>query len=183
MHCPGKSARANDGPYACGKICGIQGARNDGRGSTSRDGARIRPSGMQQIRAIKARARLLIRKRSGAETSSSQSSVMRPAGKRALFRTNCRRPPDATLLSDAGNEWGVQLRILQERDATLHREMIDLLTSPRMMKILGRQRTQKALRWFQNRRPANHHPSLAPTAYCKTALEGLTDNKSNTKDV
>ena len=58
------------------------------------------------------------------------------------------------VLSDADHELGVQLQILQERDATLHREMIDLLTSPRMMTILGRQRTQKALRWFQNRRPA-----------------------------
>jgi hypothetical protein len=71
-------------------------------------------------------------------------------------------------MPDADHELGVQLQILQERDATLHREMIDLLTSPRMMTILGRQRTQKALRWFQNRRPANHHPPLAPTAYCKT---------------
>ena len=55
------------------------------------------------------------------------------------------------VLSDADNELEAQLQILQERDATLHREMIDLLTSPRMMAILGRQRTQKALRWFQNR--------------------------------
>ena len=55
------------------------------------------------------------------------------------------------VLSDADNELEAQLQILQERDATLHREMIDLLTSPRMMTILGRQRTQKALRWFENR--------------------------------
>jgi hypothetical protein len=55
------------------------------------------------------------------------------------------------VFSDADHELGVQLQILQERDATLHREMIDLLTSPRMMTILGLQRTQNALRWFQNR--------------------------------
>jgi hypothetical protein len=55
------------------------------------------------------------------------------------------------VLSDADHELGVQLRILQERDATLHHEVVDLLASPRMMTILGRQRTQKALRWFQNR--------------------------------
>jgi hypothetical protein len=55
------------------------------------------------------------------------------------------------VLSDADRELSAQLQILQEKDATLNREMIDLLTSPRMMTILGRQRTQKALRWFQNR--------------------------------
>lgn len=55
------------------------------------------------------------------------------------------------VLSDADHELGVQLQILQERDATLRHEVVDLLTSPRMMKILGRQRTQRALRWFQNR--------------------------------
>jgi hypothetical protein len=55
------------------------------------------------------------------------------------------------VLSDADHELGVQLQILQERDETLHHEMTELLTSPRMMTILGRQRTQKALRWFQNR--------------------------------
>jgi hypothetical protein len=54
----------------------------------------------------------------------------------------------------ADHELGAQLQILQERDATLNREMVDLLASPRMMTILGRQRTQNALRWFQNRRPA-----------------------------
>jgi hypothetical protein len=54
-------------------------------------------------------------------------------------------------LSDDYRELGVQLQILQERDATLNHEMTELLTSPRMMTILGRQRTQKALRWFQNR--------------------------------
>jgi len=53
-------------------------------------------------------------------------------------------------LSDDDHELGVQLQILQERDATLHHEMKELLTSPRMMKILGLQRTQKILRWFQN---------------------------------
>ena len=58
------------------------------------------------------------------------------------------------VLSDADHELGVQLQILQERDATLNREMVDLLASPRMMTILGRQRTQNALRWFQNRRLA-----------------------------
>jgi len=55
------------------------------------------------------------------------------------------------VLSDADHELGVQLQILQERDATLHREIIELLTSPRMMTILGLQRTLKAMRWFQNR--------------------------------
>ena len=55
------------------------------------------------------------------------------------------------VLSDADHELGLQLQILQERDATLNREMVDLLASPRMMTILGKQRTQKALRWFQNR--------------------------------
>ena len=55
------------------------------------------------------------------------------------------------VFSDADHELGVQLQILQERDATLNHEMTELLTSPRMLKILGRQRTQKALRWFQNR--------------------------------
>ena len=54
-------------------------------------------------------------------------------------------------LSAADHELGVQLQILQERDATLHREVTELLASPRVMTILGRQRTQKALRWFQNR--------------------------------
>jgi len=54
-------------------------------------------------------------------------------------------------LSDDYRESGAQLQILQERDATLHHEVVDLLASPRMMTILGKQRTQKALRWFQNR--------------------------------
>jgi len=53
-------------------------------------------------------------------------------------------------LSAADHELGVQLQILQERDATLHHEVVDLLISPRMMKILGLRRTQNALRWFQN---------------------------------
>ena len=54
------------------------------------------------------------------------------------------------VFSDADHELGVQLQILRERDATLNHEMTELLTSPRMMTILGRQRTQKAVRWFQN---------------------------------
>ena len=55
------------------------------------------------------------------------------------------------VLSDADRELSAQLQILREKDATLHHEVVDLLASPRMMTILGRQRTEKALRWFQNR--------------------------------
>ena len=62
-------------------------------------------------------------------------------------------------LSAADHELGVQLQILQERDATLHREVTELLASPRVMTILGRQRTQKLLRWFLNRIPWTHTKS------------------------
>jgi len=62
------------------------------------------------------------------------------------------------VFSDADHELEVQLQILQERDATLNHEITELLTSPRMMTILGRQRTQKALRWFQNLKARYHHP-------------------------
>ena len=60
-------------------------------------------------------------------------------------------------LSDDDRDLGAQLQILQERDATLNHEMTELLTSPGMMTILGRQRTQKALRWFQNLKARYHH--------------------------
>ena len=53
-------------------------------------------------------------------------------------------------------EFEAQLQILQERDATLHHEVKNLLTSPRIMKILGRRRTQNALRWFQNLKVRYH---------------------------
>jgi hypothetical protein len=62
------------------------------------------------------------------------------------------------VFSDADHELAVQLQILHERDATLNHEVIELLTSPRMMTILGRQRTQKIMRWFQNRKARYHHP-------------------------
>jgi len=60
------------------------------------------------------------------------------------------------VLSDADHELGMQLQVLQERDATLNREVVDLLASPRMMTILGPQRTKKALRFFQNLKARYH---------------------------
>jgi len=63
------------------------------------------------------------------------------------------------VFSDADHELGVQLQILQDNAATVKREVTELLTSPKMMKILGRRRAQNALRWFQNRISCTHTKS------------------------
>jgi hypothetical protein len=55
------------------------------------------------------------------------------------------------VLSDTERGIEAQLRILQESAAAVKREATELLTSPRMITILGKQRAQKLLRWFQNR--------------------------------
>jgi len=64
------------------------------------------------------------------------------------------------VFSDADHELGVQLKILQDNAATVKREVTELLTSPRMMTILGRRRTQKLLRWFQNRMSCTYTKSV-----------------------
>jgi len=62
-----------------------------------------------------------------------------------LCQTFCRTPI---------TNWECSYKFCRKETRTLHHEMTELLTSPRMMKIRGPQRTQNALRWFQNRRPA-----------------------------
>lgn len=54
------------------------------------------------------------------------------------------------MVGAARNDLNRRVLMRADLDATLHREVVALLASPRMMTILGKQRTQKALRWFQN---------------------------------
>ena len=83
-------------------------------------------------------------------------------------------------LSAGDRELETQLQILQDNAATLHREVTELLTSPRMITILVKQRTQKILRWFQNRK-ARYHPRTMkriPSPRCASAIQIVRPSES-----